>query len=107
MAAEKVKTKFNWSDREDEGTIIPCEHCKALDEWACCDDGSHSSACNYCDYNIILHCIKRADMQKEVRWEKVIEEIERHRRKTRGIDEYDLVGDCLDLIKKYVKEVEE
>lgn len=40
-------------------------------------------------------------------WDKVIEEIENHRRKTKSIDKYDLVGDCLDIIKNYMKEVEE
>lgn len=59
MAAEKVKTKFNWSDREDEGTIIPCEHCEALNDYPACDDGATSSVCNHCDYNIILNCLKK------------------------------------------------
>lgn len=54
---EKVKTEFNISDREDESIIIPCEYCKAVDEWVCCDDGATSAACNHCDYNIIIHCI--------------------------------------------------
>ena len=62
MTAEKIKTKFSWSDRESEDTIIPCEWCKAADEWACCDDGATSSACNYCDYNIILYCLSHEDV---------------------------------------------
>ena len=32
--------------------------------------------------------------------DKIRAEIERHRRKTQGIDPYDLVGDCLDIIDK-------
>ena len=58
--AEKVKTKFDWKDREDAEVLIPCEHCKALDESFCCDDGATASACNHCDYNIILHCLKNS-----------------------------------------------
>lgn len=33
--------------------------------------------------------------------DKIRAEIEQHRRKTQGIDPYDLVGDCLDIIDKY------
>lgn len=57
MIAEKIKTKFSWGDRENEDTISPCDWCKAVDEWVCCDDGATSSACNHCDYNIILYCL--------------------------------------------------
>jgi len=42
--------------------------------------------------------------------DKIRAEIEEHRRKTQGIDPYDLVGDCLDIIDKYKgieREVEE
>jgi hypothetical protein len=39
--------------------------------------------------------------------EQIRAEIERHRRKTQGIDTYDLVGDCLDIIDKYKAENEE
>ena len=60
MIAEKIKTKFSWSDRENEDTISPCDWCRA-DEWACCDDGATSSACNHCDYNIILYCLNHKE----------------------------------------------
>jgi hypothetical protein len=33
--------------------------------------------------------------------DKIIAEIEQHRRKTQSIDPYDLVGDCLEIIDKY------
>ena len=33
--------------------------------------------------------------------DKIRDEIERHRRKTQGIDPYDLVGDCLEIVDKY------
>jgi hypothetical protein len=39
--------------------------------------------------------------------DKIRTEIERHRRKTQGIDTYDLVGDCLDIIDKYKVESED
>lgn len=38
------------------------------------------------------------------RIDKIRAEIERHRRKTESIDPYDLVGDCLDIIDKYITE---
>ena len=33
--------------------------------------------------------------------DKMITEIEYHRNKTAPIDKYDLVGDCLDIIRRY------
>ena len=39
--------------------------------------------------------------------DKIRAEIELHRRKTEGIDPYDLVGDCLDIIDRYKKESED
>lgn len=39
--------------------------------------------------------------------DKIRAEIEKHRRKTQGIDPYDLIGDCLDIIDKYKEESEE
>jgi hypothetical protein len=39
--------------------------------------------------------------------DKIRAEIEQHRRKTQGIDPYDLVGDCLDIIDKYKTESED
>ena len=39
--------------------------------------------------------------------DKIRAEIERHHRKTQGIDPYDLVGDCLDIIDKYKAESED
>ncbi len=45
------------------------------------------------------------DEEKEVIINNVLDEIkaeiEAHRRKTKYIDPYDLVGDCLDIIDKY------
>ena len=38
---------------------------------------------------------------------KIRAEMEQHRRKTQGIDPYDLVGDCLDIIDEYKGESEE
>lgn len=58
---EKIKTDFKWEDRKNEDTIIPCNHCEALNDYPTCDDGVTSSACNYCDYNIILNCLKKKD----------------------------------------------
>jgi hypothetical protein len=45
--------------------------------------------------------------EKETVLGKMRTEIERHRRKTQGIDPYDLVGDCLEIIDKYNAESEE
>jgi hypothetical protein len=45
--------------------------------------------------------------EKETVLGKMRTEIERHRRKTQGIDPYDLVGDCLEIIDKYKAESEE
>ena len=39
--------------------------------------------------------------------DKIRAEIEQHRRKTQSIDPYDLVGDCLEIIDKYMAESEE
>lgn len=39
--------------------------------------------------------------------DKIRTEIEKNRRKTQGIDPYDLVGDCLEIIDKYKVESEE
>lgn len=39
--------------------------------------------------------------------DKISAEIEKHRRKTKSIDSYDLVGDCLDIIDKYNSESED
>ena len=47
------------------------------------------------------------DVEKTDVLDKIISEIEQHRRKTQGIDPYDLVGDCLDIIDKYKAESEE
>ena len=54
---EKIKTKFTWDDRESKDTISPCDWCRAVDDWDCCDDGATSSACNHGDYNIIIYCL--------------------------------------------------
>lgn len=56
---EPIKTKFSWDDREDEDTFSPCNYCKALETAPTCDDGATCSACNHCDYNIILHCLNQ------------------------------------------------
>jgi hypothetical protein len=45
--------------------------------------------------------------EKETVLGKMRTEIERHRRKTQGIDPYDLVGDCLEIIDKYNAESED
>jgi hypothetical protein len=45
--------------------------------------------------------------EKEPILGKMRTEIERHRRKTQGIDPYDLVGDCLEIIDKYNAESED
>lgn len=54
---ENIKIKFNWDDREDRDTFMPCEYCKAQEIFPCCNDGATSSACNHCDYNIITYCL--------------------------------------------------
>lgn len=58
MKREEVKTNFSWDDREDSKTFIPCDFCHAYDVFPLCDDGATTSACNHCDYNIILYCLK-------------------------------------------------
>lgn len=45
-------------------------------------------------------------LEQESILDKIRAEIERHRRKTESIDTYDLVGDCLDIIDKYMTESE-
>lgn len=45
-------------------------------------------------------------LEQESAIDKIRAEIERHRRKTQGIDPYDLVGDCLEIIDKYKAEME-
>lgn len=47
--------------------------------------------------------IKQNFIPKDV-LDKIIAEVELHRRKTASIDPYDLIGDCLDIIDKYKKE---
>lgn len=54
---EKVKTDFNWDDREKSFT--PCEYCQAVNDFPCCNDGVTTSACNHCDYNIVVHCLEK------------------------------------------------
>lgn len=49
---------------------------------------------------------KRVDFIKADVLEKIRAEIELHRRKTKSIDPYDLVGDCLEIIDEYKKESE-
>ena len=46
-------------------------------------------------------------LEQEPILDKIRAEIEQHRRKTQGIDPYDLVGDCLDIIDEYKGESEE
>ena len=46
-------------------------------------------------------------LEQEFVLDKIRAEIELHRRKTESIDQYDLVGDCLDIIDKYKTESEE
>ncbi len=42
---------------------------------------------------------KVAKLEQQISaFDKAKKEIERHRRKTKGLDPYDLVGDCLDII---------
>ena len=54
---ENIKTKFNWDDRENKNTFIPCKYYNE-DEWfPTCNDGATSSACNHCDYNIVTYCL--------------------------------------------------
>ena len=53
---EPIKTEFKLIDRENNDTFIPCKYCNALDNFPICDDGATSSACNHCDYSILLHC---------------------------------------------------
>lgn len=45
-------------------------------------------------------------LEQEPILDKIRAEIERHRRKTQGIDPYDLVGDCLDILDEYRAESE-
>lgn len=54
--SEPTKTKFDWDDLEAPTTFIPCDYCKAIELYPCCDDGATSSACNYCAFNIIDYC---------------------------------------------------
>lgn len=58
------------------------------------------------DWQISLDTAIKA-LVKEGIIDKIIAEIEQHRRKTQSIDPYDLVGDCLDIIAKYKEESEE
>ena len=53
---EDIINRFNWNDRENEDTFCPCDYCKAIDRFPVCNDGATSSACNHCDYNIVLYC---------------------------------------------------
>lgn len=45
-------------------------------------------------------------LEQEPILNKIRAEIERHRRKTESIDTYDLVGDCLDIVDRYMTESE-
>ena len=57
-------------------------------------------------YEIMCHKAEKYDKMVDV-LDKIRAEIEHHRRKTEGIDPYDLVGDCLDIIDKYIAESED
>ena len=54
---EEIKNIFNFDDREKSDTFIPCEYCAAINDYPVCNDGATSSACNHCDYNILLYCL--------------------------------------------------
>lgn len=47
---------MNWDDRENKDTFIPCDYCIAYKDYP--DDGhGNNTACEHCDYAIILHCL--------------------------------------------------
>jgi len=52
-----MKEKFNWDDREDHRTFIPCDFCNATSCYPV-DEHGNSLACEHCDYNITLYCLE-------------------------------------------------
>lgn len=53
------------------------------------------------DIKILPSVMSSCQDQQNDTLSKIRKEIDCHRRKTEGLDPYDLVGDCLDIIDKY------
>lgn len=47
---------MNWDDRENKKTFIPCDYCNAYTNYPANEHGNNT-ACEHCDYAIILHCL--------------------------------------------------
>lgn len=86
---------------ERENTL----HClKVMVEEANCEDCKlyGTTGTDHCERDCVRNAIQ--ELEQETILEKIRAEIERHRRKTESIDTYDLIGDCLDIIDKYIVE---
>lgn len=59
--------------------------------------------CNFRCINIRsrIECKGRPDNCPLKSVEELIEEIDKHRKATKSIDKYDLIGDCINIIKEY------